>query len=121
MCRLSRLAISGIRRKRLENHLRYLFRNAWVALDTHVREGTCEPIVLETDASDWASGGILSQYDDEGLLRPVAYFSSKHSSAGCNYEIYDKELLAIIKCLEEWRQKSSRTPSYTDREWRSHI
>ena len=31
--------------------------------------------VLETDASDWAAGGILSQYDDDGLLRPVAYFS----------------------------------------------
>lgn len=59
--------------------------------------------VLETDASDWASGGVLSQYDDDGVLRPVAYFSSKHSAAQCNYEIYDKELLAIIKCLEEWR------------------
>ncbi|KFG84296.1 hypothetical protein MANI_115950 [Metarhizium anisopliae] len=53
--------------------------------------------VLETDASDWASGGVLSQYDDDGSLRPVAYFSSKHSAAECNYEIYDKELLAIIK------------------------
>ncbi|KAJ6437919.1 reverse transcriptase [Purpureocillium lavendulum] len=59
--------------------------------------------VLETDASDWASGGVLSQYDDDGSLRPVAYFSSKHSAAECNYEIYDKELLAIIKALEEWR------------------
>jgi len=59
--------------------------------------------VLETDASDWASGGILSQYNDDGILQPVAYFSSKHSAQECNYEIYDKELLAIIKSLEEWR------------------
>lgn len=59
--------------------------------------------VLETDASDWASGGVLSQIDDEGVLRPVAYFSAKHSAAECNYEIYDKKLLAIVKCLEEWR------------------
>ena len=59
--------------------------------------------VLETDASDWASGGVLSKYDDEGILRPVAYFSSKHSAQECNYEIYDKELLAIIKAFEEWR------------------
>ncbi|KFG81444.1 hypothetical protein MANI_024595 [Metarhizium anisopliae] len=59
--------------------------------------------VLETDASDSASGGVLSQYDDDGVLRPVAYFSSKHSAQECNYEIYDKELLAIIKTLEEWR------------------
>ena len=59
--------------------------------------------VIETDASDWASGGILSQRGDDGFLHPVAYFSSKHSAQECNYEIYDKELLAIIKALEEWR------------------
>lgn len=33
----------------------------------------------------------------------MALFSSKHSPAESNYEIYDKELLAIIKALEEWR------------------
>ena len=65
--------------------------------------------VLETDASDWASGGILSQYDEEGVLRPVAYFSAKHAAAECNYEIYDKELLAIIKCMEEWRPELQGT------------
>ena len=59
--------------------------------------------VVETDASNWASGGVLSQYDDEGRLRPVAFFSAKHTAAECNYEIYDKELLAIVKALEEWR------------------
>ena len=59
--------------------------------------------VVETDASNWASGGVLSQYDENGKLRPVAFFSAKHSSAECNYEIYDKELLAIVKALEEWR------------------
>lgn len=65
--------------------------------------------VLETDASDWASGGILSQFDDTGTLRPVAYYSSKHTAQECNYEIYDKELLAIIKCLEEWRPELQGT------------
>jgi hypothetical protein len=33
----------------------------------------------------------------------VAYFSAKHSAAECNYEIYNKKLLAIIKCLKKWR------------------
>jgi hypothetical protein len=33
----------------------------------------------------------------------VAFFSKKHSPAECNYDIYDKELMAIIKALEEWR------------------
>ena len=33
----------------------------------------------------------------------MAYFSAKHSPQECNYDIYDKELLAIIKALEEWQ------------------
>jgi hypothetical protein len=68
--------------------------------------------VLETDASDWASEEVLSQFDDKGTLKPVAYFSVKHSAAECNYEIYDKKLLAIIKCLEEWRSEFQGTNEF---------
>jgi hypothetical protein len=57
-------------------------------------------IILETDASDYVSAGVLSQYGD-GILRPVTYFSKKYSITECNYEIYDKELLAIICCFEK--------------------
>jgi hypothetical protein len=67
--------------------------------------------ILETDASDFVSGGVLSQYDEEGILRPVAFFSKKHSAVKCNYEIYDKELLAIIRCLKEWRPELEGTES----------
>jgi len=62
----------------------------------------CE-IIVETDTLDYVSAGILSQYDDEGTLHPVAFYSKKHSPAECNYEIYDKELLAIVHAFEEWR------------------
>jgi hypothetical protein len=61
------------------------------------------PTAVETDASDWSSGGTLLQQWDDGEWYPVAYFSAKHSAAECNYDIYDKEPLAIIKALEEWR------------------
>ena len=69
-------------------------------------------IVVETDASDYVSGGILSQYDENNVLHPVAYFSKKHSPAECNYEIYDKELMAIVRAFEEWRPEleGSSTP-----------
>ena len=60
-------------------------------------------VIVETDASDYVSAGVLSQYDDEGILHPIAYFSKKHSPAECNYEIYDKELMAIVRAFEEWR------------------
>lgn len=49
------------------------------------------------------SAGILSQTSDDDILRPAAFFSKKLSPTECNYEIYDKELLAIIRCFEEWR------------------
>lgn len=56
-----------------------------------------KPIILETDASDFISAGILSQYlKNDTTLQPVAYFSKKHTPAECNYEIYNKELLAIV-------------------------
>ena len=68
-------------------------------------------IILETDASDYVSAGVLSQYDDDGILHPVAFFSKKHSVTECNYEIYDKELLAIVRCFEEWRPELEGSPS----------
>jgi hypothetical protein len=46
---------------------------------------------------------ILWQYDDEGILHAVAFFSMKYTLAQCNYEIYDKELMAIVTAFEEWR------------------
>ena len=60
-------------------------------------------LVVETDALDYVLAGVLSQYDNEGTLHPVAFYSKKHSQAECNYEIYDKELLAIVRAFEEWR------------------
>lgn len=67
-------------------------------------------IIVETDASDYVSAGILSQYNSDGVLHPVAFFSQKHSPAECNYEIYDKELMAIVRCFEEWRAELESTP-----------
>jgi hypothetical protein len=58
---------------------------------------------VEVDASDHVVEGALSQLDEFGVLRPVAFFSRKMNPQECNYEIYDKELLAIVKAFEEWR------------------
>lgn len=43
-------------------------------------------------------------------MQPVAYFSQRYTSAECNYDIYDKELLAIIKVLEEWKPRVGGRP-----------
>jgi hypothetical protein len=60
-------------------------------------------IIVETDASNYVSAGVLSQYDDDNVLYPMAYFSKKHSPVECNYKIYNKELMAIVRAFEEWR------------------
>jgi hypothetical protein len=56
--------------------------------------------VVEADASGFAIGACLSQHDAVGRLRPVAYYSRRLSPAECNYEIHDRELLAIITALQ---------------------
>lgn len=58
---------------------------------------------VEADASDFATGAVLSQQNPDGKWHPVAYHSKSLSEPERNYEIYDKELLAIILALEELR------------------
>jgi hypothetical protein len=62
-----------------------------------------KPFFLETDASDFALGAVLSQPDKDGCLHPVAFHSQKFTTAKINYEIHDKELLTIFDSFQEWR------------------
>jgi hypothetical protein len=64
---------------------------------------------VEADSSDYISSGVLSQKDDQGVLHPVAFFSKRMTPAECNYQIYDKELLVIIRCFEAWRPEIEGT------------
>jgi len=59
--------------------------------------------VVETDARDFALGCVLSQYQGR-RLHPVAFHSRKLNSAARNYEIRDKELLAIMEAFKEWKR-----------------
>lgn len=61
------------------------------------------PFIVEIDASDFATGAILSQQGDDGFLHPCAYRSSKMSPAEQNYDIYDKELLSVVQAFQDWR------------------
>jgi len=58
---------------------------------------------VEVDVSDFAMGEVLLMKCEDKKWRPVAYISKSLNKAERNYEIHDKEMLAIIQCLEAWR------------------
>src|SRR5882724_230173 len=62
------------------------------------------PIIVETDASDYTIAAIISQISpDDGDLHPIVFYSRSMQPAELNYEIYDKELLAILEAFQQWR------------------
>jgi len=63
---------------------------------------------MEVNASDYAMGGVLSMECEDGLWRPVAFLSKSLNETERNYEIHDKEMLAIVRGLEAWRHLLER-------------
>ena len=64
---------------------------------------TAKPFVVESDASKWATGAVLRQQGDDGEWHPCGYISHSFDATQRNYEIYDRELLGVVRALEEWR------------------
>ncbi|SOV04067.1 uncharacterized protein UDID_19529 [Ustilago sp. UG-2017a] len=62
------------------------------------------PIIVETDASDFAVAAVLSQSFDQGARHPITFFSKKLDPAQLNYPIFDKEMFAIVAAFKHWRQ-----------------
>jgi hypothetical protein len=63
-----------------------------------------QPFRIEADSSDFATGAVLSQLSaEDGKWHPVAFLSKSLSDTKGNYEIHDKEMLAIMRALDEWR------------------
>ena len=94
----------------------FIFNQAcYIAFEELKKRLTSSPILghydpehesmFETDASDKVVAGVLSQRGRDQLWHPIAYFSKSMALVECNYEIHDKELLAIIRALEQWRAK----------------
>jgi len=58
---------------------------------------------VEADASNYATGEVLSMKCSDEMWRPVAFISKSLSDTERNYKIHDKEILAVVRCLEVWR------------------
>jgi len=59
-----------------------------------------KPFQIESDMSKYATGAVLSQLDSNSNRHPVASYSKTFSPAEQNYDIHDRELLAIIWALD---------------------
>src|SRR5277367_1522755 len=87
--------------------------NCQTAFDLLKKKFTEEPVLLmpdhskpfqiEADASKVATGAVLTQLDSNGERHPVAFLSKTFSDTERKYEIYDRELLGIVRALKEWR------------------
>ena len=69
-----------------------------------ISSDSTKPFRVEADSSDFATGAVLSQRSmEDDKWHPVAFLSKSLSPVERNYEIHDKEMLAIIRALQEWR------------------
>ena len=54
------------------------------------------------DASNFTTGAVLSQVQADGMHQPITFMSKGFSDVECNYQIHNKEMLAIMCALDEW-------------------
>jgi RNase H-like domain found in reverse transcriptase len=65
---------------------------------THYKPGCL--LVIETDASNYALAAILSQVESNGEIHPITYLSRTFSDTKLNYDMHDKELMAIYEAFK---------------------
>ena len=73
------------------------------------------PLIVETDASDYALGAILSTISDSNNeVYPIAFHSQTFTSTELNYDVHDKELLAIFETFKSWQHYLEGSPTLVD-------
>jgi hypothetical protein len=83
------------------------------AFDKLKKQVTDEPVLMqpdqkkqfkiEVDASNYAIGAVLMQKGEKDILHPVAFFSKTMNNAQRNYDVYNRELLALVETFRHWR------------------
>jgi len=72
-----------------------------------------KPFVIESDASKFATGAVIRQKDMNGDWHPCGYISHSFDVTQQNYEIYDRELMGIVRALETWQHYLQGSPFAT--------
>ena len=69
-----------------------------------------KPFELVVDASVFAIGAVLQQRDEAGRAYDVGYYSKALNETERNYDIWDREFMAVIFGLRNWRHLLSGSP-----------
>ena len=64
---------------------------------------TTKPLWIELDASEYATGAVLSMLQDDGKWHPCTYLSKGFNDMERNYDVHDKEMMGIMHALEAWQ------------------
>jgi len=70
-------------------------------------------VMVETDASDYALAVILSTHIN-GDIHPITFYSCTFNTAELNYDVHDKELLAVHEAFKKWQHYLEDTPLPVD-------
>ena len=82
---------------------------SWSKIDWHSMIHSNLSVTVKTDILNFMIAEVMFQQDVNQQLQSVIYFSFKMLFAECNYKIYDKELLTIIRVFEKWWFKLKST------------
>ena len=82
-----------------------LLKNAFTSAPILAHFDSSLESVIETDASDYAVGAVHSQVQRNGRVHPYAFLFRKFFFAELNYDIYDKEMAAIVLAFKEWEYR----------------
>ncbi len=63
-----------------------------------------KPFHLFTDASKYGIGGMIAQYDQNGILHPISYGSKVFNEQQCNWHVSEQELYAVVYFIEHWQR-----------------
>jgi hypothetical protein len=85
-------------RRKCSKRIKQAFTTAPILLMPNVDK----PFCIECDASDYATGAVLEQKGDDNLWHPTTYISKAMDLAERNYDIHDKELLAVFQLFKAW-------------------
>ena len=80
-----------------------VLKNKFIAKPILAMVDTTKELRVESDASDYATGAVLSMKCNDDKWHPCAYLSKGMTDVERNYDVHDKEMLGIMRALEAWR------------------